>query len=80
MIDSVIVYTTDDCVECTFVKRVLTEQKIPFEVRNIAKNDTFQKEVEKYGFLGVPVTVVGDRAVKGFNPELIELLSPLKKS
>jgi glutaredoxin-like protein NrdH len=76
----VIVYTTNDCVECTFVKKVLTENGIPFDLRNIAENEVFQKEVERFGFLGVPVTVVGDRAVKGFTPELIELLEPLKKS
>ncbi len=76
----VIVYTTNDCVECTFVKKVLTENGIPFDLRNIAENEVYQKEVERFGFLGVPVTVVGDRAVKGFTPELIELLEPLKKS
>lgn len=75
----VIVYTTNDCVECTFVKKVLTENGIPYEIRNIAENEVYKKEVEQYGFLGVPVTVVGDRAVKGFTPELIDLLEPLKK-
>ncbi|MEH7385290.1 glutaredoxin family protein [Bacillus sp. JJ1521] len=80
MVNEVIVYTTNDCVECTFVKKVLTENGIPFDLRNIAENDVYQKEVERFGFLGVPVTVVGDRAVKGFTPELIELLESLKKS
>ncbi|MFS0821906.1 glutaredoxin family protein [Bacillus sp. 1P02SD] len=79
MSNEVIVYTTNDCVECTFVKKVLTENGIPFDVRNIAENEVYQKEVERYGFLGVPVTVVGERAVKGFTPELIELLEPLKQ-
>lgn len=80
MKSKVILYTTNDCVECTFVKRVLTEQEIPYETRNIAENETYKKEVERYGFLGVPVTVVGERAVKGFTPDLINLLEPLKKS
>ncbi|MEH7381043.1 glutaredoxin family protein [Bacillus sp. JJ1533] len=79
MANKVIVYTTNDCVECTFVKKVLTENGIPFDLRNIAENEVYQKEVERYGFLGVPVTVVGERAVKGFTPELIKLLEPLKK-
>ncbi|MFS0864050.1 glutaredoxin family protein [Fredinandcohnia sp. 179-A 10B2 NHS] len=76
----VIVYTTNDCIECTFVKRVLGEQEIPYETRNIAENEKYKKEVEKYGFLGVPVTVVGEKAVKGFTPDLIPLLETLKKS
>ncbi|KAA9030003.1 glutaredoxin family protein [Niallia endozanthoxylica] len=64
----------DDCVECSVVKQMLTAEGIPFEIRNITKSEEYKKEVEKYGFLGVPVTVVGDRAVKGLNQELVELI------
>jgi glutaredoxin-like protein NrdH len=39
----------------------------------------YQQEVEKFGFMGVPVTVVGEKAVKGFNPELQELIKSIKK-
>ncbi len=74
----VIVYSMEDCVECTFVKKMLTEEGVSFEVRDITKSEEYKKEVEKYGFLGVPVTVVGDHAVKGFNPELIELIQSEK--
>jgi len=75
----VIVYSMEDCVECTIVKKMLTEEGVSFEVRDITKSEDYKKEVEKYGFLGVPVTVVGDRAVKGFNPEFIELIQSEKK-
>ncbi len=74
----IIVYTMDDCVECSVVKQMLTAEGIPFEVRNITESEEYKKEVEKYGFLGVPVTVVGERAVKGFNLELAELIQSLK--
>lgn len=70
----VIVYTTNDCIECTMVKQVLTQEGIEFEIRDISKNPEYQKEVEAYGFLGVPVTVVDNRAVKGFTNELKELM------
>jgi len=53
---------------------MLIEEGVSFEVRDVTKSDEYKKEVEKYGFLGVPVTVVGDHAVKGFNPELIQLI------
>lgn len=75
---SVIVYTTNDCIECTMVKQVLTEEGIAFEARNVATNPEFQKEVEMYGFLGVPVTVFDGRAVKGFTNELKELMDLAK--
>jgi glutaredoxin-like protein NrdH len=74
----VIVYSMEDCVECSYVKRMLMEEGIPFEVRDVMESEAYKKEVEKYGFLGVPVTVVGDQAVKGLNPELMELIRSTK--
>ncbi|MCQ6274823.1 glutaredoxin family protein [Bacillus sp. V3B] len=75
----VIVYSMEDCVECSYVKKMLTLEGVPFEVRDVMKNEEYKKEVEKYGFLGVPVTVVGEHAVKGLNPELIELIQSRKQ-
>jgi len=76
---NVIVYTTNDCIECTMVKKVLTEEGILFEIRDISKDPSFQKEVEQYGYLGVPVTVLEDRAVKGFTNELKEIIDLAKR-
>jgi glutaredoxin-like protein NrdH len=80
MSQGVIVYTTNDCIECTMVKKVLTEEGIPYEVRDISINAEYQLEVEKYGYLGVPVTVLGNKAVKGFTNELKEIIETAKKS
>lgn len=80
MAKGVIVYTTNDCIECTMVKKVLIEEGIPFEVRDISINAEYQQEVEKYGYLGVPVTVLGNKVVKGFTNELKEIIETAKKS
>jgi glutaredoxin-like protein NrdH len=79
MSKQVIVYSTPGCVECNYVKQMLEEEKISFEVRDVMSSVEYQQEVEKFGFMGVPVTVVGDKAIKGFNPELKELLETIKK-
>ena len=42
----VIVYTTNDCIECDMVKKVLTQEGISFETRNVSANSQYQKEVE----------------------------------
>ncbi|MEH7118224.1 glutaredoxin family protein [Neobacillus vireti] len=76
---NVIVYTTNDCIECTMVKKILTEEGILFEIRDISKDPSFQKEVEQYGYLGVPVTVYENRAVKGFTNELKEIIDLAKR-
>ena len=80
MTKGVIVYTTNDCIECTMVKKVLTEEGILFEVRDISVNAEYQQEVEKYGYLGVPVTVLGNESVKGFTNELKKIIETAKKS
>ncbi|RLL48473.1 glutaredoxin family protein [Oceanobacillus piezotolerans] len=79
MSKQVIVYSTPGCVECNYVKQMLEEEKISFEVRDVMSSVEYQQEVEKFGFMGVPVTVVGDKAVKGFKPELKELIETIEK-
>ena len=79
MSKQVIVYSTPGCVECNYVKQMLEEEKISFEVRDVMSSVEYQQEVEKFGFMGVPVTVVGDKAIKGFNSELKELLETIEK-
>jgi glutaredoxin-like protein NrdH len=61
------------------VKKVLTEEGIPFETRDVSINPEYQKELEQFGFMGVPVTVVEKHAVKGFTNELKELMEIAKK-
>ncbi|MNC40032.1 Glutaredoxin-like protein NrdH [compost metagenome] len=79
MSQSVIVYSTSGCSDCNQVKQLLTEQGVPFEVRDVMTSTVYQEEVEKLGFMGVPVTVSGEYAVKGFNlPELKELIAAAK--
>ncbi|MFD1775871.1 glutaredoxin family protein [Paenibacillus rhizophilus] len=76
MSDQVIVYSTEGCGDCSRVKRMLQSEGIPFEVRDIMTSEAYQQEVERLGFMGIPVTVAGGRAVKGFNHgELKELIA-----
>lgn len=70
----VIVYSTKNCVDCDMVKQWLTAKGISFEVRDVMTSRVYQEEVERFGFMGVPVTVVGDKAVKGFAPAELEAL------
>lgn len=70
----VIVYSTAGCSDCNLVKNFLTEQGVPFEVRDIMTSSEYQEEVEKLGFMGIPVTVAGTHAVKGFDHEALKSL------
>lgn len=70
----VIVYSTKNCIDCNLVKQWLTAKGVSFEVRDVMTSRAYQEEVERFGFMGVPVTVLGDKAVKGFQPSELEAL------
>lgn len=72
--EPVIVYSAKGCIDCDMVKKWLTEKGISFEVRDVMEKQEYRDEVERFGFLGIPVTVVGERAVKGFQPQELENL------
>lgn len=74
-----IVYSAPGCRDCELVKEFLKENQVTFEVRDLLTNREYQQEVEKFGFMGIPVTAVGDQAVKGFNPGELNRLIDLVK-
>ncbi|WP_139491362.1 5'-methylthioadenosine/adenosylhomocysteine nucleosidase [Brevibacillus dissolubilis] len=75
---SVIVYSAKGCIDCDLVKKALDAEGIAYEVRDVMSSPEHQEAVEKLGFMGIPVTVVGDKAVKGYQPEALKELLGLK--
>lgn len=72
----VTMYTTPTCHFCAMAKEYFKENKVEYEVFDVAGDAEKRKEmVEKSGQLGVPVIVIGDDVVVGFNrPKLARLL------
>jgi glutaredoxin len=57
-------------------KEFFTEKNVPFEDFNVAGDQEKRKEmIDKSGQMGVPVIVIGNHIVVGFNkPKIVELL------
>jgi glutaredoxin len=68
----VFVYSSTHCVYCKQVKQYLTEQNVPFEERMVDTNDAFAEELMNMGMSAVPVTVIGDTKILGFNTARIQ--------
>lgn len=49
------------------VKEFLSREGHPFETRNIEEDDAAYDELMKLGARSVPVTVIGDQVVTGFD-------------
>ena len=50
------------------MKEFLSRERVPFTVRNIDENDQAYDELIARGFRTVPLTIIGERAVQGYDP------------
>jgi hypothetical protein len=68
------------------VKEFLSREGLPFTARNVDEDPGAYDELIARGFRAVPVTVIGDTVLKGYDPSLLAAavaalkLSKLSKS
>ncbi|MBA3733401.1 glutaredoxin family protein [Patescibacteria group bacterium] len=72
----VTVFSTPTCHFCNMAKDYFTEHNIPFESFDVSNDPEKKKEMmDKSGQLGVPVILIDEEVVVGFNrPKLASLL------
>ena len=73
----VVVYSTSTWPWCTRVKEYLSQKGVSYQEHNVAQDKMAAREmIEKTKQMGVPVTVIDDTVVVGFNQgELDRLLT-----
>ena len=54
------------------VKEFLSQEGVPFETRNVDTDEAAYAELIQRGFRTIPVTFIGDRAIKGFDAAAIK--------
>ncbi|PIR97816.1 MAG: NrdH-redoxin [Candidatus Colwellbacteria bacterium CG10_big_fil_rev_8_21_14_0_10_42_22] len=70
-----IIYTTPTCVYCKMVKGYFREKDVEFEEKDVVSDEVAREEmVEKSGQMGVPVTVIGEHVVIGFDKGTLDML------
>ena len=74
MAKRVIVYGADWCVWCHRLMDFLKEHKIPFEARDVEEDNYGEEAVKKSGQMGIPVTVIDDAVVIGFDEKKLKEL------
>lgn len=72
----VTIYSTPTCHFCAMAKDYFKANNVPYEEFNVASDTDKRKEMmEKSGQLGVPVIIIDESVVVGFNrPKLAQLL------
>jgi len=53
------------------VKELLSRAGVPFTAKNVDEDEAAYDELIGLGFRSVPVTVIGDRIIKGFDREAL---------
>ena len=68
MTHKIVVYSTQTCPHCVYLKDFLKENKIEFEDIDVGADQEKAKEmVEKTGQMGVPVIEIDGEFIIGFN-------------
>lgn len=69
----VTIYSTPTCHFCHMTKDFLTEKGIGFEDYDVAHDlEKRQEMIQKSGQMGVPVILVGDELIIGFDQERLQ--------
>ncbi|MDZ7726030.1 MAG: glutaredoxin family protein [Candidatus Campbellbacteria bacterium] len=74
---NITIYSTPTCHFCNLAKNYFQDKGIEYTDYDVSENIEKQKEmIEKTGQMGVPVIMIGDEVMVGFNQaKLEELLS-----
>lgn len=64
------IYTSNTCPHCQSAKDYMTTRGFKFEERNVENKD-FRKELINMGYRGVPIIVIDEVEIVGFDKEKI---------
>jgi glutaredoxin len=70
----VVVYTTSHCPYCVKAKEYLTQKGVRYREIDIERSIIGKEAYRKLGGNGVPLIMVGDTKVEGFNPSRLDRL------
>ncbi len=71
----VVVYSSDSCLYCRMAKSYLEKNNVSFEEKNVGTDAQARNELAAKGYTGVPVIMVGETEILGFDqPKLKEAL------
>ncbi len=66
------VYSSNTCPYCVTAKEYLTENGIEFEEKNVQTDAEARNELMQMGHMGVPVLVIDDEEIVGFDKDKID--------
>jgi glutaredoxin-like protein NrdH len=74
MTENVIVYSKENCVQCTATMRTLTQRGIAFKHVDVEKDQEALATLKELGYRQAPVVVAGTEHWSGYRPDMINKL------
>ena len=71
-VEPVVLYSTDWCGNCKMTRAYLRENNIPFFEYDVDKSPEGQRQYKALQGNGVPLLLVKNNVVRGFNPQAIQ--------
>ncbi|MGI6114468.1 MAG: glutaredoxin family protein [Mahellales bacterium] len=71
---NITVYSSDTCGYCHMVKQYLNDRNVPFTEKNVSTDINARRELISKGYMGVPVILVGDETIVGFDKAKLDRL------
>ena len=70
---TVTIYTTPTCHFCQMSKEFIKENNVPYTEHNVAADmEKRQEMIDKSGQMGVPVIMIGEEMIIGFDKKRME--------
>ena len=75
MVANIKIYGTEQCPYCHKAQEFLEAKGVSFQYFDVGKDEVARKEmIDQSEQMGVPVIVIGDEVIVGFNKEKMESL------
>jgi glutaredoxin len=78
MPQDIIIYSGIHCAPCDAVKHFLHERGFEYTEKNVNKDKQARQEMREMGMLSIPVTLIGDHKIQGFDQPALETALGLK--
>jgi len=63
----IVVYSSNTCPHCVSAKDYLKSKGIEYIEKNVSTDMEARKELMGMGYMGVPIILVDDKVIEGFN-------------
>lgn len=70
----IVVYSSNTCPHCVTAKDYLKSKGIEFTEKNVSTDMEARKELMGMGYMGVPIILVDDKVIEGFNKAKLDEL------